>query len=590
MKLAHPLFRPTAMRTLAVGVVLFVVIALKPSFAQVPATNPDPGVAGAGRVLMAIGDVRATRGGQARALAKGAIVDQGDLISTGVSSNAQVRMIDGAVIALRAQSEFRIDEYNFNGKEDGTEKATMSLLKGGVRAVTGVIGHQNQDNLKVNAVVATIGIRGTGFNLNYCVGNCQNVDRTLAKDGLYAGVFEGKISLRNDTGTEIVGTNQFYYVADRNTPPTKLLQPPNFLPDPLTGQRVTGRTREVTAIPTISAPVNVPPAAAADQVVLPPVTSLPTVGQVVVTAPPVAAPGNNSIAPATFFNTTVQGDGAAPPNAAGNSFYLQKAETYPAGTLGADGFPPHSILPDSNPSAGPASPNGFAIATSGSGSSAYVSQISLQNPPYVIGGTKIPVVYAIGSAQQMEGGSYSGIVSWGRWANGDVQQLAGYNSGNPINIPSWSGFHYIVGEQTTAANMNALAANGAILNFALLGATTPTPVANQAGTWLVTSGNMTANFASAAINGNLGLYSSQSGGYGVFNMAFSGGLSPSSPSNAVTTTVTKSAGGLTTCSGGCGGTGNVAFYGNATPAQAAGLSYNFTTNSNLVQGVAVFKR
>ena len=590
MKLARPWFRISAGRDLVALLVLLVAMALQPVFAQAPATNPDPGNAGAGRVLMAIGDVRATRDGQARALVKGAIVEPGDLISTGVASNAQVRMIDGAVIALRAQSEFRIDEYFFNGTDDGTEKATMSLLKGGVRAVTGVIGHKNQDNLKVNAVVATVGIRGTGFNLNYCVGNCQNIDRSLAKNGLYAGVFEGKISLRNEAATDIVGTNQFYYVADRNTPPTKLLQPPNFLPDPLTGQRITSRSREVTAIPTISAPVTVPPPSAADQVVLPPVTSLPTVNQVVVTAPPVAAPGDNSIAPATFFNTTVQGDGSAPPKAVGNAFYLQKAETYPAGTLGADGLPPHSILPDSNPSAGPASPNGFAIVTSGSGSSAYGSQMSLQDPPYVVGGTKIPVAYAIGSAQQMEGGSYSGIVSWGRWANGDVQQIAGYNSGNPINIPSWSGFHYIVGEQTTAANMNGLAANGAILNFTLLGATTPTPVANQAGTWLVTSGTMTANFASAAINGNLGLYSSQAGGYGVFNMAFSGGLSPNSPSNAVTTTVTKAAGGLTTCSGGCGGTGNVAFYGNSTPAQAAGLSYNFTTNTNLVQGVAVFKR
>ena len=186
MKLAHPLFRTTAVHILAVVLALLVAMSPKQSFSQVPATNPDPGNAGAGRVLMAIGDVRATRGDQSRALAKGAIVEQGDLISTGVSSNAQVRMIDGAVIALRAQSEFRIDEYKFNGKEDGTEKATMSLLKGGVRAVTGVIGHQNQDNLKVNAVVATIGIRGTGFNLNYCVGNCQNIDRSLAKDGLYA--------------------------------------------------------------------------------------------------------------------------------------------------------------------------------------------------------------------------------------------------------------------------------------------------------------------------------------------------------------------------------------------------------------------
>ena len=131
--------------------------------------------------------------------------------------------------------------HNIFSKEDGTEKATMSLLKGGIRAVTGVIGHQNQDNLKINAVVATIGIRGTGFNLNYCLGNCQNIDRSLAKDGLYAGVFEGKISLRNEAATDIVGTNQFYYVADRNTPPTKLLQPPNFLPDPLTAAVVLTR-------------------------------------------------------------------------------------------------------------------------------------------------------------------------------------------------------------------------------------------------------------------------------------------------------------------------------------------------------------
>ena len=590
MKLTHPVPRTLPLRVLMAVIALPVAMVMGVAVAQTPVTSPDSASAGAGRVLMAIGEVRVTREGQTRVLAKGAIVEPGDLVSTGVSSNAQIRMIDGAVIALRAQTEFRIDEYNFNGKEDGTEKVTMSLLKGGVRAVTGVVGHQNQDNLKVNAVVATVGIRGTGFNLNYCLGNCQNIDRSLAKDGLYAGVFEGKIALRNDTGTDIVGTNQFYFVADRNTPPVKLLQPPNFLPDPLTGQRVTGRTREVTSIPTITAPVSVPQPLPADLVVLPPVTSLPMVNQVVVTVPPVAAPGDNSIAPAVWFNTTVQGDGTPPSRAAGNAFFLQKAETYPAGALGSDGLPPHSLLADSNPTAGPSSPNGFAIVTSGSGASTYVSQISLQNPPYVIAGTKIPVAYSIGSAQQMEGGSFGGIISWGRWANGDVQQLAGYNGGNPINIPAWAGFHYIVGEQTTVANMNALAANGAILNFTLLGATTPTPVANQAGAWLVTSGNMTANFASAAINGNVGLYSSQSGGFGTYNMAVSGGLSPGSPSNAVSTLVTKTGGGLATCSGGCAGTGNVAFYGNAVPAQGAGLSYNFSTGSNLVQGVAVFKR
>ena len=120
----------------------------------------------AGKVLLSLGDVKLVREGKTQALAKGASVQAGDSITTGVASNAQLRMTDGAVIAIRAQSEFKINEYKFNGKEDGSEKATLSLVKGGVRAVTGSIGKTNQDNLKVNAVVATVGIRGTGFNIN----------------------------------------------------------------------------------------------------------------------------------------------------------------------------------------------------------------------------------------------------------------------------------------------------------------------------------------------------------------------------------------------------------------------------------------
>ena len=72
-------------------------------------------------------------------------------------------------------------------------------------------------------------------------------------------------------------------------------------------------------------------------------------------------------------------------------------------------------------------------------------------------------------------------------------------------------------------------------------------------------------------------------------MTFNGGISPSSPINSVTTMVSKISGSLATCSAGCAGAGNVGFYGNPSPT-AAGLSYNFNTGSNVVQGVAVFKR
>ncbi len=192
----------------------------------------------AGRLLMSIGDVKIARNGQTIPAPKGTAVLSGDSVITGVASNAQIRMSDVAIIALRAQTEFKINEYKFNGRSDGSEKANLSLVKGGVRAVTGPIGRENKDNLQVNAVVATVGIRGAGYNLNYCDGNCLNLDKTPVKDGLYAGVFEGQITIKNKAGTESLGVDQFAYVADDNSQAKRLTQPPNFLPDPFSWSEI----------------------------------------------------------------------------------------------------------------------------------------------------------------------------------------------------------------------------------------------------------------------------------------------------------------------------------------------------------------
>ena len=250
----------------------------------------------AGKVLLAIGEVKVTRGGQTIPLAKGASLQAGDAVITGIASNAQLRMSDGAVIALRAQSEFKINQYSFNGKTDGSEKAELSLVKGGVRAVTGAIGRENKDNLKINAVVATVGMRGTGFNINVCEGNCFNPDKTPVKDGLYAGVFEGKIVVKNDVSVEAVGVNQYLYVADKDTAPKFILVPPNFLPDPLTGQKSAkpkGKSEAATDIPSLAVAVSAP-AKAADAQVPTPSSPMPNVMGVTITQPPALASASTS--------------------------------------------------------------------------------------------------------------------------------------------------------------------------------------------------------------------------------------------------------------------------------------------------------
>ncbi len=190
----------------------------------------------AGRVLVAVGDVSATRAGKTIPLKFGSEVESGDTLRTGVTSNAQIRLTDGGIVALRPQSEFRLDEYHFSGKNDGSEKGFFSLLKGGFRTVTGLIGKANRDSYKVTATAATIGIRGTHYNLVLCRQDCVNADGSKAKDGLYGGVTGGKIAVSNESGGKDFGKDEFFYVASFQTPPESLVAPPDFLADKLEGQ------------------------------------------------------------------------------------------------------------------------------------------------------------------------------------------------------------------------------------------------------------------------------------------------------------------------------------------------------------------
>lgn len=179
--------------------------------------------AGAAQVDFAAGDVKALAAdGRSRPLAKGAEVAAGETIDTG-SGRAQVRFTDGAQVSLQPQTQFRIDDYRFNGKTDGTEKGFFSLLRGGMRTITGLVGRSNRENYKVTTTVATIGIRGTEFSAAY--GNSISVTTG-----------EGIVEVCNAAGCLIVNSGETALVRDNNTEPvmtdkkTEIPPPP---PDPL---------------------------------------------------------------------------------------------------------------------------------------------------------------------------------------------------------------------------------------------------------------------------------------------------------------------------------------------------------------------
>ncbi|MEO7741977.1 MAG: FecR domain-containing protein [Usitatibacter sp.] len=122
-------------------------------------------------VTSASGTVQAQAGtGPSRALRLGDVVNQGDTISTGGGSSVVLRFDDGQVAALTANSRMQISAYQYNEPAQ-SGNVLLSLLTGGMRAITGLIGRRNPSQVGYRASTATIGIRGTDVTLVTLQGN-----------------------------------------------------------------------------------------------------------------------------------------------------------------------------------------------------------------------------------------------------------------------------------------------------------------------------------------------------------------------------------------------------------------------------------
>ncbi|CAN7246453.1 FecR family protein [Polaromonas sp. LjRoot131] len=121
----------------------------------------------AGVAQFIAGDVNVRRAdGGTTALVKGKDIESGQAIVTGASGRAQVRFTDGGLVSLQPNTEFKVANYvdKADPKED---RFLVDLLRGSMRAITGLIGKRNRENYKVTTTTATIGIRGSGFNVGY---------------------------------------------------------------------------------------------------------------------------------------------------------------------------------------------------------------------------------------------------------------------------------------------------------------------------------------------------------------------------------------------------------------------------------------
>ncbi len=117
---------------------------------------------GAGAVATSVTGTAQVQTGSAspRLLRQGDEIQQGDTVMTGPASAAVLKFDDGQVAALTANSRMTVTAYQYN-PETGGGNVLLSLIGGGMRAITGLIGKRSPSQVAYRAATATIGIRGT---------------------------------------------------------------------------------------------------------------------------------------------------------------------------------------------------------------------------------------------------------------------------------------------------------------------------------------------------------------------------------------------------------------------------------------------
>lgn len=196
----------------------------------------------AATVILAVGQVSdRTADGNQRWLRDGDRVYSGDSLSTGGDAWLDMDFDDGGRILLRPSSQFQIEQFNYQpaAHPDNApptaavehESAFFRLLKGGLRAISGLIGHAYRASYRMDTPVATIGIRGTEYDVRYCANDCNdesNISST-PQNGLYTGVDKGAIALGNQAGETITTAGQYLYVRGARAPIESLRAPPMVL-------------------------------------------------------------------------------------------------------------------------------------------------------------------------------------------------------------------------------------------------------------------------------------------------------------------------------------------------------------------------
>ncbi|WP_338849727.1 FecR family protein [Massilia sp. W12] len=134
-----------------------------------------------GTVLNVSGPLLAQKvDGSVKILTNRSEVEQGDTLISEKNTYARIKFVDNSEVTLKPNSQFRVNNFVYDETRPQEDSAVLSLIKGGLRSITGLLGKRNKERYSLNTPTATIGIRGTTFIADYVAPEDVQQDPALA--------------------------------------------------------------------------------------------------------------------------------------------------------------------------------------------------------------------------------------------------------------------------------------------------------------------------------------------------------------------------------------------------------------------------
>jgi hypothetical protein len=191
------------------------------------------GVAHSATIFALQGHAEIERGTLKLPAFKGVTLKQGDVLRTSANGELVIVFDDGSVVSLRNSSELKLDAYRMRGSPEERNKA-INLAVGTLRYVSAVFSRGPKMDTALRTNTATIGIRGTDFELSYFQAGATDTDPT----GTYVKVNSGLVAVRGKDGSEVeVGAAQAAFAGE-----------PLLAPMGLPGTGASGSTAQLTTV------------------------------------------------------------------------------------------------------------------------------------------------------------------------------------------------------------------------------------------------------------------------------------------------------------------------------------------------------